>query len=291
MNSLSLKSPAKLNLYLKVIGKLPSGYHELVTLFHRISLCDTIHIQKTSKPFQLMCSSKKLSCGEDNLITQSYRLLQKKIPGLSGVRVHLKKRIPMGGGLGGGSSNAAFFLLGMKRLFKLKISKKDLLAMGKKLGADVPFFLYEVNQAIGKGIGDRIVPQLCRRRQNFVLVLSPESLSTPQVYRKLPSLPQASLTKIGRVVRILAGKLDRGGDFQSKRLLHNDLELSAFSLRPSIQEIISTLHHLGIKTAGMSGSGPSVFAIFPSQDQARKMARKIKRIVPAGHKILVCRTY
>ncbi|MFA5160593.1 MAG: 4-(cytidine 5'-diphospho)-2-C-methyl-D-erythritol kinase, partial [Candidatus Omnitrophota bacterium] len=133
MKKIILKSPAKLNLHLRILGKRSDGYHELLTLFHRISLADTIIIRKNSGSFKLTTNIPSLETGEGNLITKAYRALQKKFPKLGGVSVRLTKRIPLGAGLGGGSSNAAFFLLGMKKLFGLKISSKELFAMGKKL--------------------------------------------------------------------------------------------------------------------------------------------------------------
>jgi 4-diphosphocytidyl-2-C-methyl-D-erythritol kinase len=114
MDSIILQSPAKLNLHLRILRKRPDGYHDLLTLFHRISLADTISIRNRAAGFKLTTNLRGLETGEGNLITKAYRLLQKEFPKLGGVCVRLTKRIPMGGGLGGGSSNAAHFLLGMK---------------------------------------------------------------------------------------------------------------------------------------------------------------------------------
>lgn len=291
MHSLTLKSPAKLNLYLRVLRRLPSGYHELLTLFHRISLFDTLTLKKKSGPFELHCDHPELSPRGDNLITQAYRLLQKQLPNLPGVRVNLTKRIPMSGGLGGGSSNAAFFLLGMNRLYDLGLKVPALIKIGRRLGADVPFFLYNANQALGKKLGDKIIPRKSRAKWHFVLVCDPQGLSTAKVYRNFPvPLPEVFLTKESRALTMLCGKLDQLKNFQSLGRPHNDLELSAFRLRPSIQKTISKFHHLGILTAGMSGSGPSVFAILPSLKEAVRIAAKIRRLEPTK-KVLVCHTY
>ncbi|MBI3306525.1 MAG: 4-(cytidine 5'-diphospho)-2-C-methyl-D-erythritol kinase [Candidatus Omnitrophica bacterium] len=291
MNSLTISSPAKVNLYLRVVGRQPSGYHKLVTLFHRISLKDTLKLTKRASGFSLTCSNPDLETGENNLITRAYRLLKRNFPKLGGVQVHLTKRIPMGGGLGGGSSNAAFFLLGMKRLYGLKISHRKLIQMGKNLGADVPFFIWNVNQAAGRGRGDIIGRRPSKRRWWFLLVLDNKGLSTKKVYQNLPHrLPAASLTKANPAVTILCNFLDRGNVIQAGLLLQNDLEASAFQIRPSIEKRINRFQSLGIQTARMSGSGPTIFAILSSRREVESLSRKLKFHKPPG-RIIVCHTF
>jgi 4-diphosphocytidyl-2-C-methyl-D-erythritol kinase len=290
MRPLTLSSPAKINLYLRIVGRESNGYHKLVTLFHRISLKDTLRFTQRSSGFSLTCSNRSLDTGKNNLITRAYRLLKKHFPKLGGVRVHLTKRIPVGGGLGGGSSNAAAFLLGMKRLYGLKISRNQLIQIGKQLGADIPFFLWEVNQALGLGRGDLIKPGPSKRLWWFLLLLDNKGLSTKSVYQKLPrKLPAASLTKIIRAVRILCAFLDRGDIAQAGKLLENDLEPSAYHLRPSIQKKVSRFHSLGIQAARMSGSGPTVFAILSSRRKAENLVRKLQKHKPS-EKMIVCHT-
>ncbi|MBI3307248.1 MAG: 4-(cytidine 5'-diphospho)-2-C-methyl-D-erythritol kinase [Candidatus Omnitrophica bacterium] len=291
MRSLTLSSPAKVNLYLRVVGRESNGYHRLVTLFHRISLQDKLRLAKQSSGFSLTCSNPSLSLGEDNLITRAYRLFKKSFPRLGGVRVHLTKRIPMGGGLGGGSSNAAFFLLGMKKLYGLKITRNRLMEMGKTLGADVPFFLENVNQALGRGRGDKLHSRPSKRQIWFVLLIDNKGLSTKLVYQNLPRrLPAVSLTKLSRAVTILCDFLDRGNILQAGKLLENDLELPACRLRPSIQKKIIRFRSLGIKTVRMSGSGPTVFAILSSKRKAESLVRKLRNHKPSG-KLIVCHTF
>lgn len=288
MNTLTLQSPAKLNLYLKILGRYPNGYHELATLFHRISLSDTLYLRKRAEGFSLRCSHPELLCGHSNLITKAYRLLQSKFPKLGGVSVRLIKRIPLAAGLGGGSSNAAFFLLGMNRLYGLSLSRRNLADLGSRLGADVPFFIYETPQAVGRGIGDKIQPKPLRLKLYFVLVVSDRGLSTRRVYEGLK--PAVSLTKVTRVITMRSGKLARRDGVGLSRLLHNDLAPSAFRLRPSILKTISKFHRLGIPSAGMSGSGPTVFAVVSNLREAEDLARKIRRKEP-GKRIFVCHSH
>lgn len=282
MKVVTVSSPAKLNLYLRVLKRNRDGYHSLVTVFHRISLKDTLRLKKTDKGISLYTDHPKLPTDDRNIVTQAYDLLKRKFPRLGGVRVYLKKRIPTGAGLGGGSSNAAFFLLGMKKLYHLKISRRELVRMGKKLGADVPFFLYETNQAIAKARGDKIYPQPLRSRCWFLLILSDKGVSTKSVYENLHVRgPAPSLTKVSRVATMLCHFLDRKDMAQVANLLKNDLEGSAFCLWPSIPKSLVRLEKLGVKGVRMSGSGPTVFAVFPHKREADNLFRKMRNALPA----------
>ncbi|MEI7752019.1 MAG: 4-(cytidine 5'-diphospho)-2-C-methyl-D-erythritol kinase, partial [Candidatus Omnitrophota bacterium] len=225
MNCLTLQSPAKLNLHLRILGKRSNGYHELLTLFHRISLADTIVIRKNPKGFKLTTNIPSLETGDGNLITKAYRALQQKFPKLEGVSVRLTKRIPLGAGLGGGSSNAAFFLLGMKKLFRLKISAQELGALGERLGADVPFFLSDARQAMAWGIGDKLQKVPCGSRLGFLLLVTDQGLNTKKVYQKLAWRGRPlSLTKERRIARILHSSLERKRIREASTLARNDLE-------------------------------------------------------------------
>src|SRR3989338_8093573 len=186
MNSITVFSPAKVNLYLQVLGKRSDGYHEIVTLFHRISLQDEIAITKTKRPgLSLITNHPKLKRPSENLIYKAYQALKRVGHWPGGVRVRLKKNIPVAAGLGGGSSNAAHFLLGMNKLFNLRLPKKTLFRLGSELGSDVPFFLYEVNQAIGTGRGEKIKPMPSRTKFWFVIVVPHFGISTALVYKRL----------------------------------------------------------------------------------------------------------
>lgn len=282
-----VRSPAKLNLYLKVLGKYPNGYHKLVTLFHRISLADTIQIRKRPIGFVLKISQSQLSAGEDNLITRAYRRLQKEIPDLGGVSVYLKKNIPIGAGLGGGSGNAAAFLLGIKKLYGLKISKPKLLKIGAELGADVPFFIHDLKQAIGIGRGDEIKPLAIKSKLWFVLVTSRESLSTKEVYENLQRSKAPSIKKVSQTVRKLAALLEKKKIDAAASLLENDLESSAFRLRPALRTFLQMMRKNGTPASRMSGSGPTFYAILPSSSSARNLARKLQNLSPEK-RVVVC---
>ena len=291
MNAITVKSPAKLNLHLRILRKRPDGYHELLTLFHRISLADTIRIRKSNKRFSLTTNVPSLETGEGNLITRAYRLLQKKFPKLGGVSVRLVKHIPLGAGLGGGSSNAAFFLLGMKKIYGLKISQRELFAMGKKLGADVPFFLSGISQAEAWGIGEKMKKVPFRRRLWFLLLVSDQGLNTKKVYQNLAWSGQSlSLTKERRIVKILCSFLEENKMREASELARNDLGSPAFRLMPSIPKAIAVLKELGIPWVLMSGSGPTVFTVFSNRTEAVKMAKKLTA-VPVPYRKVICHSF
>ncbi len=288
MKSLTRIAPAKLNLSLRILRRRPDGYHDLVTLFHRISLADQLKLMPLKTGFKLRCSNPRLPLGEDNLITKAYRLLQKKYPNLGGVSVYLKKNIPLGAGLGGGSSNAATFLLGMKTLYRLRISKKELLRLGAQLGADVPFFIHQMKQGIGIGRGDRLKNSPTRAKHIFLLAASDEELSTKDVYENLKGkLARASLTKVSREITMLCAFLEKKKYDRIDSLLQNDLEKSAFELRPSLQKVLDRFRQRGIQVVRMTGSGPTVFGVLSHLQEAKRKQKELQQDFP-HHKMLVC---
>lgn len=291
MNHLTLRSPAKLNLHLRILKKRPDGYHELLTLFHRISLADTIILRKTPKGFKLTTTLSSLETGEGNLITRAYRMLQKKFPELGGVSVRLIKRIPLAAGLGGGSSNAAFFLLGMKKLFRLKLSSRELFAMGKSLGADVPFFLSGARQATAWGIGEKLQKVPFTGRLSFLLLVTSQGLNTKKVYQKLAWGGQPlSLTKEKRIARILRSFLERKKIREASTWAQNDLETPAFHLMPAIPKAVAALRNLGASFAFMSGSGATVFAAFSGRKEALDLSKRLKE-VPFPFRKVICHSF
>lgn len=277
MYALTLASPAKLNLALRVIKKRPDGYHELSTLFHRISLRDTLYLRKQDEGIRLVCFHPKVPL-RNNLIVKAFALLKKKYPFQGGVTVHLTKRIPVGGGLGGGSSNAAHFLMGMNRLFRLGLKQAQLLELGKWLGADVPFFLHNVRHAIGRGRGERIEPLPFRRRLWFLLLTHAKGVSTRRVYQLFkPPKQTASLTRLSHDARIASAFLEKGSLAKASMFLQNDLTASAERVRSSLKKTRESLSGLQLGTCQMSGSGPTLFFIFLSKQKALQALRKIKR--------------
>jgi len=268
MNKLTLQSPAKVNLYLRIVGRRPDGYHKLDTLFHRLSLADTLTLTKQKADFSFF-SNAKLPVREGNLLFKAYVELQKNFPKLGGVHARLIKRIPIGAGLGGGSSNAAFFLLGLVRLYGLKISQARLMEIGVRVGADVPFFLLQKNQARALGIGEKLKTRHSNNKKWFLLVTDPKPLSTPAVYKKYR---------------------EQNDGFSKKSVdlneSVNDLQPAALALRPSIQKIFKLLEKGGAETVLLSGSGPTVFAVSDSQEKIKKLSKSLS--APLRKRVIFC---
>lgn len=289
MHSLIIESPAKLNLVLRVLGRRPDGYHRIYTLFHRISVRDTLKFQKRKEGIQLVCSHPRVPI-KGNLIIRAFYLLKEKCPFRGGVSVRLTKRIPVGGGLGGGSSNAASFLIGVNRLYRLGLGPKALAGLGGKLGADIPFFLSGARHAVGTGLGDRIRPIPFRRRLWFLLISDGRGLSTRRVYQGLRLSKPPSLTRVSRDVRMTSTILGKGRPDLAAPYVVNDLAKSAERLRPSLRKRLKSLRDRQLGSWQMSGSGPTLFAIYCSRRQALRAFHELRHHRFSG-KSLICHTW
>lgn len=264
---LTLRACAKVNLHLDVGPKQRDGYHSLKTLFQQISLYDTLRFQRTEKKtiHLTMTSPFKLPAGPDNLIVKALELLRKRLKTPYGMKVHLTKRIPLGAGLGGGSSNAAAALMAGWRLWARhsRESGNDgfdiLLFLAKDLGADVPFFL-KGGRAWGKGRGDQLTPVHSSRKRWLVLIYPRVHVSTARAYALLD---QARKSKDGLYAKR-----------PSKRFF-NSFEPVVFKHYPKVKEAHEALHRLGCKNVMMSGSGSSVFGFVKSRSQGIKIAKRL----------------
>ena len=267
-NSLSLPSFAKINWTLRVLGKRNDDFHELCTVFQTISLKDTLHIEEGSD-LSLTCDDARVPSGEDNLIIKAASALRSSIGSRSGARMHLEKRIPSGGGLGGGSSNAAAALIGLKRLWYADIPDNRLQRIAAEIGSDVPFFL-EGGTAIGMGRGEVIEP-FKEITAQYVLVVTPViSVSTRQAFADLNA---HALTTKGRehILTVCRNEVRSLDPLHS--VLKNDFEASVFATYPEIATVKQTLLDLGAANAAMSGSGASVFGVFDNKE-TRQAAQK-----------------
>ncbi len=259
-------SLAKINLSLEVIGRRPDGYHELRTVFQTIDLCDWLEIDITDEPLiSLTCDAPTLPCDERNLVVRAARELQAATGVRQGARLHLRKRIPVQAGLGGGSSNAAVTLLALQRLWGVALPTATCQRMAAALGADVPFFLTG-GTALGLGRGDDISP-LPEVSLPVIVVVNPGvAVPTGTVFRRL----NAELTDV-ETVRKLAACLPSQVDWVKAG---NDLEATVFDAFPVVREVRDRLFALGAQVARMSGSGSTVFGLF-GEAQAGEAARQV----------------
>ncbi len=269
METLHLESPAKVNLRLEIMKKREDGYHELRTVLQKINLHDSLHFSlKKEKGLSISTDHPGLPVGKRNLVYQAVQSILKKSNYTGGVFVEIEKRIPLGAGLGGGSSNAAIALKAMNQLLKINLPKKELMRMGLEIGADVPFFFFD-GAAIASGIGEQLkkieLPELF-----YVLIYPNFEVSTRWAYQNF------ILTK--RQFHFNLHKLLRTPQEMS-RLLRNDLEEVVSRKYPQIGVMKEMLCAAGALGASMTGSGPTVFGVFSGEGGASEAYKKIKRMV------------
>ena len=277
-SALAVKSPAKLNLYLEVLNKRQDNFHNLNTLFCRIDLADTIIFKRRKDGLiKIKCDSRQVPGDRTNLAYRAAALLKQEFKLDFGIDIEIKKRIPVGAGLGGGSSNAASVLLGLNKYWNLKLSKKKLANLGANLGSDVPFFIYNTKFALGSGRGDKVKPlaSLDKLKLWFILICPKIKVSTPLIYRKFDSF--SGLTRPRCNVKILTSELLKKGRRFDPEYLRNDLEIVTASLYPAVNQVKNALSDIGLEKIMMSGSGPAVFAVCNSRRQASDLKNKLAK--------------
>lgn len=280
-----LNSYAKLNLYLEVLDKRPDNYHNLSTLFERIDLCDKIILKKRAdRRITLTTNSSEIPGDSSNLAFRAALLLQKKNSLNQGVDIKIIKRIPVGSGMGGGSSNAATVLMGLNKLWRLKLSKNKLAGYAREIGADVPFFIYETSFAEACDRGDKIKPLKSLSQNKFwhILVVPRINVSTPLIFKLWDELKKAKiyqnhgLTLPISNVKMLTSALSKNDLFLISKTLFNSLEQVSISAFPQIRQVKDRLALLGLKSSLMSGSGPTVFSFVASRREALALNRQLK---------------
>lgn len=271
-----IRAPAKVNLGLEVVRKRRDGYHEIRTLFQAVSLADRIRLRRRRRGIALDSPgiSGKM---KDNLAWRAAALFFERTGAAGGLQVDLDKRIPVGGGLGGGSSDAAAVLLGASRLFGLKPQGDDLAAWAGELGSDVPFFLAG-GAAVGSGRGERIEPLRGGVPPGGVLLYAPPfSSSTAAVYA---DHRRRRLTGTGERLTLLVRTWRRASAAGIGRGLFNDLESTVFRRHPELAEAKELLLKHGAAGAQVSGSGSCLFGIYATPRQATRAAGALRRRLP-----------
>ena len=262
---LKLKAYAKINLYLRVLGLREDGYHEIETLFERVSLYDEIVLAPQDHGIALEVIGAELPARDENLAYRAAQFFKDHFGVKRGVRIQLSKNIPVAAGLGGGSSDAATVLLGLNQLWGLNATREDLMKVGGRLGADVPFFLLERRRALGKGRGDQVKEESISESDQYLLVTPPVSVLTRDVYKAWDELN--ALTPTPKDVKITDKFLTHWG---------NELEPIVISKCPVVKEVFSLLRQLDFSRVQLSGSGPTVFAETSDPKQARLGLTQVK---------------
>ena len=282
---LTIKSFAKINLYLQVLNKRKDNFHNLKTLFTRINLADTIILKNVQgNAIKIKCNNRGVPQDKTNLCWRAATLLKQSHKSKNGLEIEIKKFIPIGAGLGGGSANAASVLLGLNKYWNLGLSKTKLLGLAVKLGSDVPFFIHDAKFALGSNRGDKIKPVVFLKQLKlwFILVYPNIKVSTPLIYQKFDSCLAAGkafsgLTTPQADVKMLISELSRKGFRAARECLFNSLETVTTRLYPVVNQVKNALYGMGLERVMMSGSGPAVFGICSSQKQAQDLSGKLRR--------------
>lgn len=266
-----LKAPAKINLYLEIINKRPDGYHNIESIMHTVSLFDILEFTLTSgSEIELSCNDKSLPVDSTNLVYKTAKKMQEKYNVKQGIQIHLTKNIPMGAGLGGGSSDSATTIKALNKMWNINASKEELEAFAKTLGADVPFFLTGGTAKI-EGIGE-IVTKIPAKNKFFVVLVKPDfGVSTVYAYSKV-KFPLTNQRKIHRITDALREKAFTTQ--VAKELLFNRFEEFVFPENFEIEKIKKTLESFGCASL-MSGSGATVFALTSSQKESEEIIERL----------------
>ena len=256
MNKVIINSNAKVNIGLKVLKEREDGYHDIVTVFQEINLFDIISISKKSKGCDFNSNTTWLMNDKTNLCVIAYEAMKKKFD-IDGVNIDLTKNIPKGSGLGGGSSNAASIMKGIRELYSLNISDKELEDIASQIGADVPFFIRGSIQ-LGEGIGDRLTPLKINISGKYLIIIPDTEIDTSWAYSKFKNDLDSSILPIN----FASLSNEKTISLDKLQFFENDFESIVVPTYPEIGKIKEALHALGAGFASLSGSGSTVFGIF-----------------------------
>lgn len=272
MKEISVRSPAKVNLFLEVLGKREDGYHNVETVLETVDLFDVISLKELKEGIEIKSNLPELPLGKENLAYQAAFLLKKRLGLKKGIQLTINKRIPLASGLGGGSSNGASVLLGLNKLWDLDLSYEELLGLAREIGADVPFFLRK-GRALGRGRGDELWPLPQSPTLYFVLIFPGFEISAEWAYKNL----KGNLTKERQSIKMILSALKSGKIEKIGNSLYNRLEEAVIPRHPLIARIKERLLELGVCGALMSGSGSSVFGLVEDGKRAKEIYNKIKK--------------
>ncbi|WP_366180496.1 4-(cytidine 5'-diphospho)-2-C-methyl-D-erythritol kinase [Actinomyces timonensis] len=284
--SVRVEAPGKVNLFLSVGAPRPDGYHPLTTVFQAVRLIETVTARRQALDARgritltLVDPDDAVPTDERNLVVRAARLLAEATGVTEGVDLLLRKRVPVAGGMAGGSADAAATLLACNHLWGTGLGLGDLLDLAARLGADVPFPLMGAT-ALGHGVGDRLTPLMGRGTYQWVFALSREGLSTPAVFARFDELSATGAGGAGapavpaEVPEALTAALRAGDAAALADCLANGLQEAALDLRPELAEVIETAERAGALRAIVSGSGPTIAALAPDSATAQRVARAL----------------
>lgn len=272
MNQMDLKALAKINLGLDVLGKQEDGYHSVRMVMQTIYLYDEIRLTKRKEPgIELISNLSYLPSGDGNIAYKAAKLLQEEFGIQEGIKISLKKHIPVAAGLAGGSSNAAAVLFGMNRMFGLGLKQKELMERGVKLGADVPYCIMR-GTVLAEGIGEKLSVLPPMPKCTVLIAKPPVSVSTRTVYEALDA---KAIEEHPDIDGIIDG-LEKGSLKAVAASMGNVLESVTIPMHPVIEALKNEMKAAGALNAMMSGSGPTVFGLFENRVDAKEAQRRIR---------------
>jgi 4-diphosphocytidyl-2-C-methyl-D-erythritol kinase len=254
-----VRAPGKVNLHLSVGRRRPDGFHDLTTVFQAISLYDDVELTRAQALTVAVSGNDadRVPLDDDNLAVRAVRLLAQHTGHAPHVAIRIAKGIPVAGGCAGGSADAAAALVGCDALWGTGLGRAELAALAARLGSDVPFALHG-GTALGTGRGEQLTPVLGQGSYSWVLALSGEGLSTPQVYAQLDRQREAGPVRVVRDPADVLAALRQGDAVALGRALGNDLQPAALALRPELRRVVEAGRELGALGVLVSGSGPTV---------------------------------
>ncbi len=281
MTRVALSSPSKINLFLEVLGRRDDGYHEIRSLIVLTELCDTVTLERRVSGISVGVTNPQVPLGPENLCHRAAGLLLRHCGLAAGVSVWIEKRIPVAGGMGGGSSNAAATLWGLNLLYDLGRPREELMHLGAELGSDVPLF-FSRGAAFLSGRGER-VEDLAPLSSRWVVIANPGiEISTASIYHRL-RLPLTS-EDAGIRMRLL---VESGREEAAFSSCFNRLEEVVLNVYPEVAALKQRLSLLGASPVLVSGSGPTVFGVMKGSDVAKQAASSL---VESGIRAIACRT-
>lgn len=275
MQNLVIKARAKINLTLDILGKRADGYHNVEMIMQSVALHDTITIKKGDQGIEITGDATKIPLTKENLVYKAVEAIFRRTKQNLGCQIDIKKEIPVAAGLAGGSTDAAAALTGLNQFFKLGLTQAELMELGATIGSDIPFCIMG-GTALAYGRGELIKP-LPPMPKLWVVMAKPDiGVSTAEIYQNYDAARVVEKPNTDLMVKtVVAGDVE-----QIKHNLINVLESVTMARYPQVKEIKELMVRLGVKSTLMSGSGPTVFGLTNTEQEAQSMASKMKDFVP-----------
>jgi len=272
-NFFSLKAPAKINWFLYITSKRKDGYHDIYSIMQCVSLFDNIYFEPSDNLEIITNANIPV---KENLVYKAAIAVRRYTGVKNGVRITLKKSIPIGAGLGGGSSDAGYTIRGLNQLWSLNLSKRDFLKISKEIGSDVPFFM-NGNIALVKGRGEKI-KELKLNKEFLLLLIKPDiNISTSWAYKRFDIINKGKrLTKVNFDIKLFLWALEEEDFNFLDDLIYNDFIKVVFGEYPILSKLKEEMVKTGALLTGLSGSGPTLFGLYKNEDDALKALRCIK---------------